>query len=306
VVGGLLFALAGIFFVRYAVDAGWLAPPVRVALGVLAGFGAVISSEVLRRRGYGPTADALAGGGVVVLYASIWAARMLYQLVPALVAFGLMAVITAAAIALAWRHRSLVVALLGLAGGFATPLLLDTAADRPFGLFGYLLVLDTGLLLLAVRRHLPALALLGLLATLFYQALWLGRGMGAGDLPTALVVLALFGALFTAATVWAARREAAETGDGPARLPGEPVWTRSLAVLSPLALSIYLASRADLGVHLWPLAVLLALLSVAALFLDRALDRADAAAPPFLGSAAAAGVLGVVWTLREPRFSMWN
>jgi uncharacterized membrane protein len=307
VLGGVLFALAGIFFVRYAVDAGWLAPPVRVGLGVLAGFGAVIWSELLRRRRYGPTADAVAGGGVVVLYASVWAARMLYQLVPAVVAFGLMAVITAAAIGLAWRHRSLVVALLGLAGGFATPLLLDAATDSPFGLFGYLLVLDTGLLVLAIRRRLPALALLGLLATLFYQALWLGEGMGPGDLPTALGILTVFGALFAGATVWAARGEPRDTGNRRARLPGEGVWTRSLAVLSPFAFSIYLASRADLGVHLWPLAVLLALLSAAALILDRALDRAGGlrdvdgdAVPPFLGTAAAAGVVGVVgtWSLR--------
>ena len=293
VLGGILFALAGIFFVRYAVESGWLAPPVRVALGVLAGFGVVIGSEVLRRRGYGPTADALAGGGVVVLYASIWAARMLYGLVPALAAFGLMAVVTAAAIALAWRHRSLVVALLGLAGGFATPLLLDTEADRPFGLFGYLLLLDLGLLLLARRRRLPALGLLGLLATLFYQALWIGAEMDPGELPIALGVLVLFGALFAGATVVAARDDV----DGGA-LPDEPLWTRAVAVLAPFGFALYLAARADLGAHLWPVAALLALLSAAALVLDRRF--AAPGAPPFLGVGAAAGSVAVVavWALR--------
>lgn len=295
--GGILFALAGIFFVRYAVESGWLAPPVRVALGLLAGLGALAASELLRRRDYGPTADALAGGGVVVLYASTWAARMLYELVPATVAFGLMALITAAAIALAWRRRSLVVALLGLAGGFATPLLLDTAAERPFGLFGYLLVLDLGLLLLARRRRLPALGLLGLLATLFYQAFWVAGAMDPGELPLALGILALFAALFAAATTLPARDG---EGDREGPIPQEPAWTRALAILAPFAFALYFAARADLGPHLWPIGALLGLLSAAALVLDRRFIEPQS--PPFLGVAAAAASVGVVavWASRVP------
>ena len=86
------------------------------------------------------------------------------------VTYGLMILVTVACGALAWRHRSLVIAVLGLAGGFATPLLLSTGTDNPIGLFGYILVLDTGLLFLAQRRRWPLLGLLGLLATVFYQA----------------------------------------------------------------------------------------------------------------------------------------
>ena len=39
---------------------------------------------------------------------------------------------------LAIRHVSKLIAALGLLGGFATPLLLSSGADRPFGLFAYM------------------------------------------------------------------------------------------------------------------------------------------------------------------------
>ena len=71
----------------------------------------------------------------------------------------------------------------------------------------------------------------------------------------------------------------------------------------PLRLRRLPRLRADLGEHLWPLAAFLALLSAAALWLERA-DRfagdPEILRPSFLGTGAAAGSLAVVlvWTLR--------
>ncbi|MFP3939743.1 MAG: DUF2339 domain-containing protein, partial [Thermoanaerobaculia bacterium] len=270
----VLFALAGLYFVRYAVESGWLAPSVRVALGLLAGVAAVAGSELMRRRGYGPTANALAGGGVVVLYAAVWAARTLYGLIPAAVAFATMGVVTVAAGVLAWRHRSQVVAVLGLAGGFATPLLLQAEADRPLGLFGYLLLLNVGLVVLARRRRWPLLAPLGLVATLLWEGFWIVSRMGPGDLPLSLGVLAVFAALFALATPAAGlgglrgrEPDAGDTGPG-----GPGTWSRAAGLLAPFGFLLYLAFRADLTPHVWPLALLMLILSVAAEALERTLD----------------------------------
>lgn len=309
VLGGVLFALAGLYFVRYAVDSGWLAPPVRVALGVLAGLGAVVGSEVLRRRGYEPTANAVAGGGGVVLYAAVWAGHALYGLFPVGLAFGLMVVVTAAAGVIAWRHRSQVVAVLGLAGGFATPLLLRTDPDRPFGLFGYLLVLNVALVVLARRRRWPLLAPLGLLATLGYEALWIGAHMAPGELALALVILAVFAALFVVAARPSAGPEEADRSAGAAWS-----WTRVGGLTAPFAFTLYLALRADLGPHLWPVAVLMLLLAVAGEMLDRGWGGRPARVAPAPGeagvqtaaesfplgpiAAGAAVAVTVAWTLR--------
>jgi len=60
-----------------------------------------------------------------------------------------MAATTALAAALAIHYGALAIAVLSLIGGFLTPVLLSTNVDRPWALFGYLLLLDAGALALA-------------------------------------------------------------------------------------------------------------------------------------------------------------
>ena len=121
-----------------------------------------------------------------------------------------MVAVTAACCALAWRHASLVIALLGLVGGFATPLLLSSGEDRPIGLFGYVLLLDVGLLFLrAAPRLAPARAAVSLLGTLFYQALWIGGRMGPSSVALGLGVLGDLRARLRAARAASRRRRIA-------------------------------------------------------------------------------------------------
>ena len=71
VLGGIVLALSGILFVQYGVQHGLISPALRVALATLVGVGCIVGSMSLRR--YGSSANALAGGGAVILYASFWA-----------------------------------------------------------------------------------------------------------------------------------------------------------------------------------------------------------------------------------------
>ena len=141
--GGVALALAGLLFFKYSIEHGLVPPWLRVVLGTVVGVACIAGSEWKLRRQYARTADALAGGGMVVLYAAFWAASIRYGLVPIPVAFVLMVAVTASGCLLSWRHSSQVIASLGLIGGFLTPLLLSTGTDRPIGLFGYVLLLDT-------------------------------------------------------------------------------------------------------------------------------------------------------------------
>jgi uncharacterized membrane protein len=138
VLGGIALALAGLLFFKYSIEHGLIPPWLRVVIGTVVGVGCISAAEITLRRTYAGTANALAGAGIVVLYAAFWAASARYGLVPMGAGFVLMIAVTAAGCMLAARHASLEIALLGLAGGFATPLLLSTGADRPIGLFGYI------------------------------------------------------------------------------------------------------------------------------------------------------------------------
>ena len=260
VLGGVVLALAAILFLKFSIERGLISPPMRVALGMLAGVGAIGWAEGLRKRAYAATANALSGAGVVMLYASVWAAYRLYDLVPFAVAFAMMMLVTAACGFLSWRHRSLVVAMLGLIGGFATPFMLTAEATGPIGLFGYILLLDVGLLVLARERGWPILAGLSLIGTALYQALWIFGQMGPDRFPLTLVILAVFAALFAVA-------------GGLGRPVGEEQRERLFLMIGgvflPFAFAIHLATRADLGEHVLPIAALLALLSAAACWLGR-------------------------------------
>ena len=135
--------LALAFFFEYAFENRWITESGRVLLGLACGAAAFGAGEVFFRRGQRAYGQALAAAGAGFFYLSLWAAFGLYHLVPQLAAFALMILTTAAAGYLAFRYDSLAVALLGLAGGFATPLLLRSG-DQPSFVLSYALVLSAG------------------------------------------------------------------------------------------------------------------------------------------------------------------
>ena len=279
--GGIVLALAGILFFQYSIQHGLISPSLRVVLGTLLGLGCIIGSTRLRR--YESSANALAGGGAVVLYASFWAARVLYELVPLEAAFALMALVTAVTALLAVRYASPFVATLGLAGGFLTPLLLASGSNRPIGLFAYLLLLDAGFLLVAYRKRWAGLALFALVGSLAIEALWVGYSMESGQLAIGLGATGLFAVLFLLA---GSRADASQ--------PATRMWRimQAAAILLPHGFALAFALDAKLGAHLYPVAILLALLEVAALWLASQ-ARAETL-PRLLPIGAGAGTLAVV------------
>lgn len=279
VLGGVVLAIAGFFFLRYSIEAGWLKPAVRVVLGVLAGLGSLAGAQVLRRRDYDAAANALSGAGIVLLYAATWAARVLYGFIGYAPAFVLMALVTVTCGVLSWRYRSLVVALLGLLGGFATPLLLTSGRDNPLGLFGYLLLLNAGVAFLRRRIGWPWLSLLAFLASLFFQAIWIVGRMGPERIALGLIVLGAFAAFFAFGAETLARARGGE---------GLPFLTQAGAVMTPFLFALYFASSAHLDVSLWALLALLAPLAAATAALSRVHRQ------PSLEIGAAAAELGVL------------
>jgi uncharacterized membrane protein len=277
VLGGAVLALAGLFFFRYSIEHGLLPPWLRVFLGTVVGIGCVAASEWGLRVRYPGTANAVAGGGIAVLYAAFWAARALYGLIGIEFAFVLLVLTTSTCCVISWRHASLVVALLGLVGGFLTPLMLASDADRPIGLFSYVLLLDGGLLYLARRRAWPLLSVLSLAATFLYQVVWIMTWMGPDRLLLGLGILAVFAAVFAVAG-----------GLAPEEQKGQWLISRAGAVLLPFAFAVYFAGNSRLGVHLFPVALLLLLLSVAAGWVASTERR------PWIVLGAAAGDVGVV------------
>lgn len=256
--GGVILALAALLFFQYSIEHGLITPLMRVVAGIITGIGALGVSEFLIKRQQRSAANALSGAGVVILYASTWAARNLYELIGAAPASVLMIVITAVCITLAIARSSAFIAILGLAGGFATPLLVAADTAGPIALFGYLLLLDLALLWLARMKRWPLLAILCLLGTGLHQALWIARSMNSQSALLGLGVLAAFALIFLA------------LGASQKDQEGDWLWnlTRIAALAIPFIFGLHFAATARLDIGPLELGTFLVILSAGACFLE--------------------------------------
>lgn len=205
-IGGSLFNWLGIiavtltvgFFLKYAFENQWIGPRGRVLLGGAVGCGILAFAERIRARGYKSYAYVLSGGGILILYLTVYAARVFYDLVGVLPAFLLMIAVTTTAVLLAARYHAYAIAVLGLIGGFMTPVMLSTGVDNQLGLFSYIALLNSGVLALAYFKRWRSLNHMAFIATvLMFAGWWLAWYDRTKLLPT-LFFLTLFFLMFNA------------------------------------------------------------------------------------------------------------
>lgn len=226
-IGAFVGFLFVVFFLKYSFDKGWISPPVQVAGGLLMGIGLIVGGLWLNRERYAVTVQSLCGAGIVILYADFFTAHALYKLIESPYAtFAFMSLVTAVAFFLAVRLNAQAVAILGLLGGFLTPILIRTGHDNPLGLFGYVALLDIGLLAVALRQRWLHLTLLAGIATVLMQIAWAGEYFAVEKIHTAMAVFLFFGALFFAFFTLV-HRTAEKTAEAVDK------WSSAAAVLMP-------------------------------------------------------------------------
>ena len=165
----LFFGLA--FLLKYAYEHTHIPISVRLT-------GVAISAMVLlvigwrsrmKRPGY---ALALQGGGVGVLYLTVFAALRLYQLLPPEAAFVLLFLIAGLSAAMAVIQDAQSLAALGAGGGFLAPILASTGGGSHVMLFSYYTMLNLGILGIAWYRAWRPLNVLGFVFTFAIGTLW--------------------------------------------------------------------------------------------------------------------------------------
>ena len=195
--GGITLALAGIFLVRFSIEAGLLTPPVRVGLSFVFGLALLVGAEVAYRfeeRVRDPRVrQALAGAGLATLYAGFYLAGTVYGLIGSAAAFVGLAAVTAAAIGLSWRF-GLPSAVLGLVGGFAAPALVASEDANVPLLALYLALVAGGLSWSGGRQRYPWLGYLALAGGFGWGGLLLAGGLAeGGDLVALGLLIAVLG-----------------------------------------------------------------------------------------------------------------
>lgn len=198
-IGGIAFALGGLFLVKYSIDNNLLSPFVRVLLGGLLGLGLLAAGDVVRQRPNFANgrriAQSLSGAGIAVLYLAVYAATSLYELLSPTIGFIGMAAVTATGIVLSLRYGK-PIALLGLIFGFITPALVQSSDPSAAILFAYLFVLSAGAMLLIRHQGWWDLALPTLGASLGWAVLLIVTALPASsDMPIVGVYLLAIAAL---------------------------------------------------------------------------------------------------------------
>ena len=164
---GIVIIVMGVgFFLKWSIDEGYLTRIGQVLLATIAGLGMLVAGTQMLGRKYHLFGQGLIGGGIATLYFSVFAAVSLYHLVDSIaIAFGLMVLVTCLAGWIAVRFNSILVAVLGIIGGYGTPVMLQTGVINFPGLFSYLLILGVGVLGISYWKNWRLLNLLSFLGT---------------------------------------------------------------------------------------------------------------------------------------------
>ncbi len=170
-IGSIILFFGAGFLLKYAAEHSQLSIEMRMWGIVLTACLMLAAGWFLRtsRPIYGL---ALQGGGLGLLYLTIFASFRLYDLLPAAQALTMLALVSGAGVGMAVIHNARWLAILSFAGGFLAPILASTGTGSHIALFSWYAVLNVGIALLAWCKAWRSLNLLGMVATFIVTALW--------------------------------------------------------------------------------------------------------------------------------------
>lgn len=169
---GMVIMFFGVsFLVKYASGQGLLPIELRLSAVILIAIALMVFGWRTRLRpgGYGLV---LQGGGIAVIYLTLFAAAKMYQLMPLGVAFALLFVVVIFGVLLAVLQNAQVLAILATAGGFLAPILTSSGSGSHVGLFSFYLILNLGILGIALYKSWRLLNWVGFIFTFLITGLW--------------------------------------------------------------------------------------------------------------------------------------
>lgn len=220
-VGAIAVVIGSGLFFKYAIDNDWIGPTGRVMIGLLVGLVTFAGGAFAMLRNYRWLSQGLVAGAMGILYFTLFAAFKWYEnssggpLLPQEAAFVGMVLVTAAGLAFAGYFNALATAILGLIGGFLTPIMLSQNQDAQVVLFAYIFILDFGVLCLAGFRKWQSVQLLAFGGTVLMWLGWFNDWWNPTKMTPTLVLMTAFFLLFALLAVWhnVLRRKPAEQGD---------------------------------------------------------------------------------------------
>jgi uncharacterized membrane protein len=170
-IGLVLIAVGALL--RLAVREGWFNFPIELRLaGIAAGALVALAIGWRQREAKRVFALNLQGGAIAVLMMVVFTAYRNFHLIPAEATFFLLIVLVAATALLAIRQNSLGLAVFGVIGGFAAPILASSGSGNHVALFSFYLILNLAIVAISWARGWRILNSLGFLFTFVIATAW--------------------------------------------------------------------------------------------------------------------------------------
>ncbi|PIR47121.1 MAG: hypothetical protein COV07_00395 [Candidatus Vogelbacteria bacterium CG10_big_fil_rev_8_21_14_0_10_45_14] len=202
--GGNLFALVGVIslvigaiaFYFYAVAQGWINEAVRVLIVLLVGGGLMAVGEFLKEK-YKRYSSILFGGGIVLLYLSVYMANVHYSLIDIITAYAILVIFTVIAGMLSMRRGENEAIVISMLGAYLTPFLLGQAETSATALGIYMTIINIFVVVAAYyQSSFRQVAVGSLLASVFY-GLYLGSFVADDKLSTFIALVFVNWIIFT-------------------------------------------------------------------------------------------------------------
>ena len=195
---GVLAILFGVsFFLKYAFENNLIGVTGRVVMGIVSGLVFLVGGDFLSSKDkYRQYSFFISGGGLALLYLSIYAAFNYYQLVDQATAFLFMIAITGGGAVLSLKSNAKVLACISILGGFLTQFLVSNGSGDQITLFSYVLILDLSFLGISYFKKWNEMYVLALVGTYLIFFSWYGQFYNSTFLFPTMAFLSVFFSVF--------------------------------------------------------------------------------------------------------------
>ncbi|TPN85362.1 DUF2339 domain-containing protein [Aquimarina algicola] len=171
---GVIIIIIGVAIgAKYSIENDLISPLTRIILGYVTGIALLIIGMRLKKK-YKNFSAVLVSGAMTIMYFITFLAYNLYELIPQTFTFVLMVVFTAFTVLAAINYNKQVIAHIGLVGAYAVPFLLSDGSGRVEILFGYMAIINIGILAIAVTKYWKSLYFSSFILTWIIFLSWFG------------------------------------------------------------------------------------------------------------------------------------
>lgn len=190
---GVLAVIFGIgFFIKYAIDMGWISEWTRVIIGLGAGVLLCVLGHLWKDK-FVQYAAALTGGGIALMYFSLFASYQFYHLVPQAVALVGMVIVSAFGVYVAYERKSVALGALAIFGAYLAPIFLASGNDQQIALYAYIGLLTLVAVIISFAYYSSELLFLSFLCSVIDYSLWAAKFLNTGNTwPAAIFAAFLF------------------------------------------------------------------------------------------------------------------